>query len=328
MREAKFYKPHAQGILCELCPQHCVISAGRTGYCRVRRNLGGVLYTENYAACTGYALDPIEKKPLYHFYPGKMIFSIGTWGCNFSCQFCQNWEIAQASPATQEISPEQAVAMAKRAGPGNIGIAYTYSEPGVWYEYIFDTAELAHEHGLKNVLVTNGYINREPLAALLPVVAAMNIDVKAFNNDFYRKVCGGRLESVKATVEFAASRCHVEITTLIIPGLNDSEHEIRELARWLGGLDADIPLHFSRYFPRYKLEVPPTPAATLERARTIAREYLNYVYVGNMAGDGMNTYCPACGMLLIERLRGASALTDKQCPKCGQPIYIAGEIAF
>lgn len=331
MKEARYYQTHQRGVVCGLCPKECVIGPDKTGFCRVRRNIGGKLYTENYGCCSGYALDPIEKKPLYHFYPGSKILSLGTWGCNLACQFCQNWEIAQEVPQTVSLLPEEAVRMAVSAVVrGNIGIAYTYSEPSVWYEYILDTARLAQQQGLKNVLVTNGFINREPLTELLPFIDAMNIDVKAFTDNFYREVCGGRLEHVKQTVETAVGRCHVEITTLVIPGMNDSEEEIKELAKWLAGLNPDIPLHLSRYFPKYKLAAPPTPVSTLTRACQIAGEYLRYVYVGNVGGDGVNTYCPQCGLLVIDRLHGRSKLAnnDKQCPACGQAMLIEGNIAF
>lgn len=330
MKEARYYQAHENGVICGLCPKQCVISPDRTGFCRVRKNINGTLYAQNYGCCSSYALDPIEKKPLYHFYPGSTIFSIGTWGCNFACQFCQNWEIAQAVPATIPMLPAEAVAAAKGAGRGNIGIAYTYSEPGVWYEYITDTARLVHEQDLKNVLVTNGFINSEPLDELLPFIDAMNIDVKAFNEDFYRTVCAGTLRHVKQTVQKAVQYCHVEITTLVIPGMNDSETELTELAKWLAGLDKDIPLHFSRYFPRYKMGAAPTPLSTLNKASEIASEYLNYVYIGNTGGgEGSNTHCPQCRLLLIDRLYGTSRLgQDKNCPDCGKHIAIQGEISF
>ena len=329
MQEAAFYKPHPQGVRCLLCPKTCVLGEGQSGACRVRQNTGGKLITENYACCSGYALDSIEKKPLYHFYPGSRILSIGTWGCNFSCQFCQNWQIAQEKPETFELLPEKAVELAKSARNGNIGIAYTYSEPTVWYEYVRDTARLAKSTGLKNVLVTNGFINPEPLAELLPFFDAVNIDVKAFNPEFYRQICAGGLEPVKRTVELAVRQCHVEITTLLIPDKNDKAAEIEELAKWLAGLNTDIPLHLSRYFPRYKFHRPPTPLATLEAARRIAQAYLSYVYIGNMGHLGINTYCPSCGALVIDRETGRSLLTeDKLCPQCERSIAITGKVCL
>ncbi|HHY93063.1 MAG TPA: radical SAM protein, partial [Firmicutes bacterium] len=223
---------------------------------------------------------------------------------------------------------EQAVALARREGDDCVGIAYTYSEPLMWYEYVLDTARLAQEAGLKNVLVTNGFIQPAPLAELLPLIDALNIDVKGFTSAYYHKVCGGSLEPVLKTVEAAVrAGCHVELTTLLVPGLNDASEEIRALAGWVADLSPTIPLHLTRYFPQYKLELPPTSLATLERAWEIAREKLSYVYIGNALTDkGQNTYCPGCGALLIER-RGFSAqpvgLTDGRCRACGRAAEVA-----
>lgn len=330
MREAMYYQPHRQGVLCNLCPKGCIINEGRTGFCRVRKNIGNKLYTENYASCSSCALDPIEKKPLYHFYPGSLVLSLGTWGCNFSCTFCQNWQIAQELPNTTELLPSKAVEIAEQyKAQGNIGIAYTYSEPSVWYEYVLETAKLTKEAGLKNVLVTNGFINPEPLKELLPYIDAMNIDVKAFNNNFYQSVCAGGLEAVKETVELAVKFCHVEITTLLVPGLNDDEKEITTMSKWLAGLNPDIPLHFSRYFPNYKMKIPPTSEHVMEMAKKQAGDYLNYVYLGNMSGGGGNTYCPKCDQLVIDRTRLQSHLrNEKNCPRCGALITIIGEVNF
>ncbi len=329
MREALYYEPHERGVACTLCPKGCVIGEGLAGFCRARRNVGGRLFAANYGACSSYALDPIEKKPLYHFYPGSYIFSVGTWGCNFACSFCQNWQIAQDEPDTVAMTPEKAVATAAGAGRGNIGVAFTYSEPSVWYEFVFDTARLARNAGLKNVLVTNGFINPRPLAGLLPYIDALNIDVKAFNDKFYREICAGSLAAVKRTVELAAAHAHVEVTCLVVPGLNDDAAELEALAAWLAGISRDIPLHFSRYFPNYKLTAPPTPVATLERARETARRHLNYVYIGNVGNAGADTRCPVCDLVVIDRLRRASVLgADKKCPRCGRGIAVAGEISF
>jgi len=329
MHEARYYEVDEQGVRCRLCPHLCHIVEGQEGHCRVRRNVGGKLYAMNYAQCSGYALDPIEKKPLYHFFPGKKILSLGTWGCNFTCQFCQNWHISQVKPTHMDLVPRQAVAMALQQGKDNIGIAYTYSEPIVWYEFVSETAELARAAGQKNVLITNGYVNEQPLAHLLPMVDAMNIDVKAFNDTFYQKTCSGRLGDVVRTVEQAASACHVEITTLVIPGLNDSPNELDCLAKWLAGINPDIPLHFSRYYPGYKLSLASTPRETLMMAYETARQHLNYVYLGNMPGEGMNTYCPDCGMLLIDRLARRSQLQQaNSCPQCGKVVALVGEVPY
>ncbi len=262
-----------------------MIRDGSTGICRARQNIGGELYTLNYGEITSMALDPIEKKPLYRFYPGSMIFSVGTFGCNFKCSFCQNWSIAHDQPETLYVTPQGLVSKAlELKASGNIGIAYTYNEPSIWYEYVYDCARLAREKGLLNVLVTNGYISPEPLEQLLPYTDAMNIDVKAYTLSFYSKICGGKLESVNATVEKCVKAgVHVELTTLVIPGLNDSLEEIEEMCRWISGLSEEIPLHLSRFFPNYRmLDRPPTPRSTLENARKIAQKYLKYVYLGNV----------------------------------------------
>jgi pyruvate formate lyase activating enzyme len=329
VREALYYESRERGIVCSLCPKRCLIGEGKTGFCRVRLNTEGKLYTENYARCSSYAMDPIEKKPLYHFYPGSSILSLGTWGCNFSCQFCQNWQIAQAAPETVELSPEKAVELARGIGTRNIGIAYTYSEPSVWYEYVLDTAKLARQQGLKNVLVTNGFLNPEPLKELLPYIDAFNIDVKAFNDKFYQEICAGRLEDVKHTVALANESAHVEVTYLVIPGLNDSEEELTALAEWLSSINRDIPLHFSRYFPNYMMSAASTPMATLDMAFHIARRHLNYVYLGNVGAREVNTYCPKCEMIVIDRLHMHSNLTDnKKCSHCGSSIHLTGEVCF
>ncbi len=329
MREALYYEPHQRGVVCRLCPKECVIGEGSTGFCRVRRNTGGKLYSENYAACSSYALDPIEKKPLYHFYPGSYILSLGTWGCNFSCQFCQNWQIAQNSPQTTALPPEKAVAMAAGAGERNIGLAYTYSEPSVWYEYVLDTAKLAREQGLKNVLVTNGFINPRPAARTVAVYRRLQYRRQGFQRPVLPGNMRRRLADVQRTVEAAAGAAHVEITCLVVPGLNDSGAELEAMAEWLAGVDKDIPLHFSRYFPNYKMTAPPTPVATLKAACQAARRHLNYVYLGNVGADGVNTYCPVCEELVIDRLRRCSNLAEnKKCPRCGGGIAIVGEVGF
>ena len=330
IEEACYYYPHERGVVCQLCPRKCLIGEGRSGFCRVRKNMGGVLFAENYGECSSYALDPIEKKPLYHFYPGSYIFSLGTWGCNFTCSFCQNWKIAQENPETVYLEPEKAVDMAIKVDKRNIGLAFTYSEPSVWYEYVLATAKLLKVRGLKSVLVTNGFINAEPLSELLPFVDALNIDVKAFNEAYYSKVCAGRLEDVKRTVELAVqAAAHVEITCLLVDGLNDAQEELESLAGWLADLDKDIPLHFSRYFPNYKMKAPPTPRENMESAYHIARRYLNYVYLGNTGGTGANTHCPKCNFLVIDRLKRVSNLVeDNKCPCCGKSIRIIGKVCF
>jgi pyruvate formate lyase activating enzyme len=327
MREALFYKVlEGDKVQCELCPRECIIPKGGRGFCRVRQHVNGQLRTENYLRCSSYALDPIEKKPLYHFHPGSTIFSIGTWGCNFTCQFCQNWQIAQAEPETVTLTPDKVLEIVKEHEHKDrcIGVAYTYSEPTVWYEFVLETAEKVQTAGFKNVLVTNGYIAEKPLQQLLPLIDAMNIDIKAFHPDFYRQVCCGELEYVKRTAEIAARHCHVELTTLLIPGMNDSTEEIERLVDWVATkLHPGVPLHFSRYFPSYKLKASATPVETLERARDIAKRRLRYVYLGNVGSTNVNTYCYQCGALVIDRRNGEKHVTDEQkCPECGAPIEI------
>jgi len=324
-----FYDPPSNGrIHCRLCPHECRIADGKTGICRVRQQRGGVLYALTYSQVSSVNLDPIEKKPLYHFHPGSRILSLGTLGCNLACDFCQNWQISQDTAPTRTLTPEQAVEMA-RGERGNLGIAYTYNEPLMWYEYVHDTAHLVRQAGMKNVLVTNGYVNEEPLRKLLPVIDAMNIDVKSYTEDFYRTLCKGRAEPVRRTVEIAhAAGCLVELTNLIIPGYNDSEEDLRALVDWIAGVNPAIPLHFSRYHPAYKLQAPATPAATLQTACSIAQEKLRYVYLGNIAGiGGEDTQCPECGRTVISR-RGFSAqitgLKEGRCTHCGAHINIAG----
>ncbi|MCX5678788.1 MAG: AmmeMemoRadiSam system radical SAM enzyme [Candidatus Omnitrophica bacterium] len=283
MKEALYYEKLGSGkVHCHLCPTECVIAPDKRGACGVRVNRDGTLYSEIYGRITSASLDPIEKKPLYHYHPGEYIFSIGTKGCNFHCDFCQNWQISQDPDArTDGITSEEAVTRAKESS--SFGIAYTYNEPFIWYEFVFETAKLAKSSNLENVLVTNGYVNMEPLEAMLPYIDAMNIDLKAFNEGFYRKICGGRLEKVLEVIKRASRDCHVELTTLIIPGLNDSDEEMRKEAEWIrDNVGPETPLHLSRYFPCYKMKLPPTPVKTLERAREIAMASLKYVYLGNV----------------------------------------------
>ena len=272
-------------IRCGFCPQSCELEEGQVGFCRARSARDGAVVCDNYGLITSMALDPIEKKPLRRFYPGSTILSVGSFGCNLRCPFCQNYEISMCSrerARTVFVSPEELVNRAVALKPSrNIGIAYTYNEPLVGCEYVRDCAALAHEHGLKNVLVTNGYVNEEPLRALLPLIDAMNIDLKAFTEDFYRTL-HGHIEPVKRTISIAAEACHVEVTTLIVPGRNDSAEEMRDLSEWLSGISADIPLHISRFFPRYRLaDGAATPVDTIYALADIARKRLKYVYTGN-----------------------------------------------
>ena len=270
---------------CELCFHHCALNEGQTGLCRARACQDGKIVCLNYGKLTSLALDPIEKKPLRRFHPGSLILSVGSFGCNLRCPFCQNHEISLAGDSgipTVEVSPEQLAAKATELVPqGNIGVAYTYNEPLIGYEYVQDCASLVHEQGMVNVLVTNGTVEEEPWRALLPLIDAANIDLKGFTPAWYRRL-GGDLETVKRSIALAAERCHVEVTTLLIPGENDSEEEIRELARWLASVSPEIPLHLSRFFPRYRmLDSPPTPVEQVYRLAEAARRYLSHVYTGN-----------------------------------------------
>lgn len=328
MQEARHYVKLEEGrVECRLCPHTCLLTPGRRGLCRVRENREGRLYTRNYGLCSSLAVDPIEKKPLYHFYPGSLILSAGTVGCNLGCEFCQNWEIAHGEPEVLPLSPNLLVEEAQEINC--IGLAYTYSEPIVWFEFVLDTARLAREKGLKNVLVTNGFIQQEPLQELLPVIDALNIDVKGFNREFYRRVVHGDYEPVLRTaIRAKKAGCHVEITTLLVTGLNDDLSELEELVKWVRAeLGVDTPLHFSRYFPRYKLRQPPTPLETMQRVWEMARRYLPYVYLGNVEDPrASNTYCPACGNLVIRRKGYAVSLpglTEKaSCRQCGEKLAI------
>jgi pyruvate formate lyase activating enzyme len=281
------------------------------------------------------AADPIEKKPLYHFWPGSDAFSIATPGCNFSCLHCQNWEISQANVEDiphEELSPEKVVELAKRYGCK--GIAYTYTEPSINFEFNHDTAKLAHKEGLYNVYVTNGYSSIGAWEELRPYLDAANVDVKAFTDDFYRRICGvPKIKPVLETCEWMAKHgIHLEVTYLVIPKENDSSEEIHKFCEWVANkLGPKVPTHFSRFYPQYRMtDHPPTPVETLEQAFKIAKDAgLNYVYIGNVPGHaGDNTYCPKCGELLIERYGftiSSYNLKDKKCPKCGREINLVGE---
>ena len=286
--ECRYYKHLDDGrVECTLCPHHCRIAEGKTGVCRSRRNQNGMLVSGVYGKPCSLAIDPIEKKPLYHFHPGTTCLSLACTGCNFRCLNCQNHDISQVAPSDvnhYELSPEDVVALClKHHCPG---IAYTYTEPLTYQEYIIDCARLAHEAGLWNILVTAGYVCQEPLADLLPYLDAANVDLKSFSDDIYNKVSGGHLQPVLDTIlAMKQAGVWVEITNLVIPTVNDDLDMIRRMCRWLAdnGL-AEAPLHFSRFFPRYKMQdVPPTPIATLKAAKQIAEEEgIKYVYLGNV----------------------------------------------
>lgn len=331
--EAMYYEPMDNKIVkCTLCPRYCVIPPGKRGFCRCRENIDGKLYTINYGKVCSAAVDPVEKKPLYHFHPSSITFSIATAGCNFRCKHCQNWEISQVSPDNiiyNTLYPEDIVRMALEYRCD--GIAYTYTEPTVFYELMYDTVSIARKKGLYNVMITNGYINEEPLRNLK--IDGMNIDIKG-NEKFYREVCHGTLEPVLRTAIVAKKiGIHVEITNLIIPTYNDNMEDILNLIHFVRDyLGKETPLHFTRFFPRYKLlDIPPTPLEVLESARNLAlEEGLKYVYIGNVPGhEGENTYCPNCKTLLIDRSKFSVIVNNidtssgvPQCPNCGEIIDI------
>jgi len=315
---------------CQLCPKLCVIEPGQSGECRVRINIDGVLRTVVYGYPCSIHVDPVEKKPLFHFLPSTNILSIATVGCNLHCRNCQNWEISQANPEDSRAifcPPEKLVQLTGQYRCPSL--AYTYTDPIIYYEYTYDTAKLAKQANIRNVLVTAGYINEEPWKQLLQYVDAANIDLKAISDDFYRQVCSATLKPVqKALVLARAGGILVEVTNLIIPTLNDKPEQIRELARWVkANLGGDTPMHFSRFFPRYKMRnLPPTSLKTLDLAREIAMsEGLNFVYIGNISSkEGQNTYCPDCKSLLIERSGYTivqNRLKNGCCPDCSKEIY-------
>lgn len=302
-----------------------MIAEGKIGVCMGRKNEGGILYAINYGNLVSIAIDPIEKKPLYHFYPGASILSTGPNGCNLGCSNCQNWTISQQESPTEFVMPEELVEIALKEK--SIGIAYTYTEPLIWYEYVRDTAKIAHEKNQVNVLVTNGYIHEEPLKQILPLIDAMNIDLKSMDEEFYRNTCKGKLSYILRAIELSyQNKVHIEITNLLIPTLNDSEEQIQKLVDFVAGLNDRIPLHFSRYFPAYKMNLPPTPLETLQRAFILGEKKLKYVYVGNAnISNASNTLCPTCNEILIERegyYTSVVGIAGKKCKKCGAGVDI------
>ncbi len=316
-------------VRCTICPKGCELAPGEIGDCRVRENIGGHIRCITYGQPCSLNIDPVEKKPLFHFLPGSPILSVATVGCNLHCKQCQNWQISQTgrlSSRAADVLPDDVVRMA--LAHGTPAIAYTYTEPLVSYEYTYDCCKAATEADIRNVLVTAAFINPEPLRHICRYVDAANVDLKSFSDDFYRDVCDARLKPVlKALTIMKEYGVHLEVTNLIIPTLNDSEEETRQLCGWVvENLGPETPLHFSRFFPQNQLRhLPPTPTDTLLRAREIARETgLQFVYVGNMSSEeGENTYCPDCGKLLIERggyIIRQNRLKNGRCSVCQTPI--------
>ena len=340
MKEAMLYEKLPENrVRCHLCAHHCLITDGKRGICQVRENRDGTLYTLVYGRTISQNIEPIEKKPLFHFYPGSTAYSMATPGCNFRCAWCQNWEISQMPKkqhliAGYEATPEEIVADAKQCGCRSI--AYTYTEPTIFFEYAYDTARLAHAAGLANIFVTNGYMTGEMLKTFQPYLDAANVDLKAFRESTYRKYVGAKLQpvldSLKAIQQLGI---WLEVTTLVIPGINDDGAELQDTAQFIvQELGADTPWHISRFFPDYQLtDLPPTPQESLERAWQIGRsEGLRYVYIGNVPStEKQNTYCPDCSTLLIRRnIFGVLANRIKEgcCPDCGSVlagIWIQGQ---
>jgi len=331
MKKALFFSHLRERVIkCELCPNYCVIADGKLGKCKVRKNINGKLFSLVYARPCSIAVDPIEKKPLYHFLPGSKTLSIATFGCNLACLHCQNYEISQEFmereiEALPLVEPEKVVEKAREVGI-NI-MCYTYTEPTIFYEYMVDIAKIARKQGMKNVIVSNGYINEKPLRKLLPYLDAANIDLKSISSKFYLKICKAKIEPILNTIKIIAkSKAWLEITNLIIPGLNDSKAEITKLIHFVYSIDKDIPLHFTAFFPSYKLiDVMPTPQEILLYARKKAiEEGLHYVYAGNISNVETNsTYCWKCNALLIKRIGfnvAENNLKNGKCHQCNTKI--------
>ncbi len=327
--EARFWDTAEGKVACHLCPHECRIAEGKTGICGVRKNMEGVLIALTYGKASSMAVDPIEKKPLFHFHPGKEVLSFGSVGCNLGCLHCQNFTISQAKIADvhlRDLTPEEVPELCRKSTCG--GVAWTYNEPTMWHEFIYDASKACKAKGQFTVFVTNGFINEEPVRKLAEVIDAANIDVKGFRDEFYRKICKARLQPVLDTVEMAHDLgVHVELTYLIIPGRNDSPEEIGDFCRWAASIDARMPVHFSRFHPDYLMsDIPATPVKTMEMARTVALEAgLGFVYLGNLATtDGENTACPKCGALAVRRLgfyaERVAMDANGKCGKCGEPL--------
>lgn len=318
-----FEKVNYTTIRCRVCPHNCLIKEGNNGRCNVRGVRYGELYVFNYGEISALSLDPIEKKPLFHYKPGTEILSLGSYGCNFTCGFCQNYTIAHFKPETQFVSVLDLIEKAKEY-KNNIGLAFTYNEPLMFYEYLLDTAKKCKEENLDVVVVSNGFINKEPLEKLLPFVDVMNIDLKAFSNDFYESECSGKLEDVLSTIELASKHTHVEITTLLIGGHNDTEEEVRQITSFIARLNKNIPLHLSRYYPNYKFKDEATNIEIIKHLRDIAKGYLNYVYIGNILEVDNNTYCSNCDELIIKRniYEAVDKNNSSKCRSCNEELYI------
>lgn len=333
MYKALFYEKSDDHVVkCQLCPWFCELKPGQTGICKVRENREGKLITYVYNQVAALGTDPIEKKPLYHFYPGKNILSIGEVGCNLQCSFCQNHNISQCYATDfhgfHSIDANQILKAALNTR-NNIGVAYTYNEPFTFYEFMYDTAHLIKENNLKNVVVSNGYINPEPLKNILPLIDAFNIDLKAFDNGFYKTFTKGRLAPVLQTLKaITAHGNHLEITNLVIPGMNDNETKFEEMVKWISEeLGQHIPLHLSRYSPQYKLQISPTSIEKLNHLYSVAKKYLQHVYLGNVSDEKRSsTRCSGCHTLLIKRNHYLTEIAQKDfngiCRQCGTSAHV------
>lgn len=314
-------------VSCTLCPHNCRLKPEQWGVCRVRRNRQGKLDTPYAGVISGLSMDPIEKKPLYHYHPGKPVLSLGFYGCSLRCPFCQNYDISQKRPSqNRRLSPAEAVDLAKKHN--SFGIAYTYSEPAVHFEWVLETAELARKEGIKNVLVSNGYLNPEPARGMIAAMDAANIDLKGFQPDFYRRELKGDLEPVKEFITQACGRIHLEVTTLIIPGKNDSPEEMDAMTRFLADLSPDIPYHLSAYYPHYHYTLPATDPEDLLTLVKRAKTRMNHVYAGNILGGDNSTRCGSCGSPLIERMgyhTRLQGIENGRCKKCGAPAPVVLE---
>jgi len=324
MERASYWDARDDGrIECVLCPHHCRLKEGQTGFCKVRKNVGGELYALTYGKVSAIHDDPIEKKPLYHFYPGSDILSIGGIGCSLSCDFCQNRALVDGHAQLTDLSPEELLEAVDKYA--SIGVAYTYNEPLIQFEYVLDCSKLLRENGKVNVLVTNGYLEPTPFDELLYYIDALNIDLKFSDDHIYKKLCNGNKEPVIRNIRAAyEAGAHVEVTNLIVTGANDTEESTQEIIDIVASIGKDIPLHFSRYFPHYKYDEPPTSPEIMFRAWRLAKKKLSYVYLGNLPTDTYsNTYCPLCNSPLIMRsgyLTKIVGLDGSTCQNCGYVI--------
>jgi pyruvate formate lyase activating enzyme len=331
MKEARFWEPSNGKIECQLCARHCNIDSGKTGICGVRENQKGTLYSLNYGLAAPINVDPVGKKPLFHFHPGAFVLSLGTAGCNFRCDYCQNCDLSQikvkAAP-TRKITPKKILALAKKNNCK--GVAWTYNEPTIWYEFVYDSAKFLKKKGLFNVFITNGYMEEEPFTELSSVIDAVNVDIKGFSDEFYTKISRAHLKPVLSTCTRAKKLgLHIEISYLLVPPLNSHPMEIQKLAKWIiNNLGEETPLHFLRFFPAHKLtEIPATPREALLDAQRIAKmEGMVNVYINNIPGGRyQDTYCPQCGEMIVHREEFFTILnrvSDGKCPKCKSSILM------